>query len=100
MYNSRRRPGRYAACAVTSPITLSRGMEREAPINLIPLMGNTPITITHGVNDDNVSVEDSRRFVAEAQKLGLPVEYTETDESHTFINKDYRRYAFEFFSRQ
>ena len=91
--------GRFAACALTSPITLSRGSEEEAPINLIPRMGNTPIVITHGINDDVVPLEESRRFVEAAQKQGLPVEYLETGESHNSINKDVRRFAFEFFSK-
>ena len=94
-----RSPERYAACALSSPVTLT-GSNDGVPINLIPFMGNTPIMIRHGINDEVVSVENSRKFVAEAKKYGLPVEYLETTDSHIFLHKDNRRFAFEFFSRQ
>ena len=87
---------KYAACAVSSPITLVGDID-EIPINLIPLMGNTPIMIQHGINDEVVPVEHSRRFVAESKKYNLSIAYTENDDSHVYVDKSYRRFAFEFF---
>ena len=93
-----RSPERYAACAVSSPITLS-GNADDIPVNLIPQMGNTPIMIRHGINDEVVPIDHSRIFVAEARKYNLSIDYRESNDSHVYINNDYRRYAFEFFSR-
>ena len=90
-------PGRYAACVAASPITLSGGAD-GTPVNLIPQMGNVPILIRHGTDDDVSPVENSRRFYAEAQKLNLPVEYVEVEGSHIHVAKDGHRYVFEFFS--
>ena len=92
-----RSPGRYAGCAVIAPITLSGGAD-GIPINLIPLMKNTPILVMHGVNDDIISVEGSRKFVAETRKSGLSLKYVETDEDHVYMLKDQHKFAFEFFN--
>jgi len=91
-------PGRYAACVAASPITLSGGND-GIPINLIDKMGNIPIMIRHGREDDVSPVENSRRFFAEAQKMNLQVEYTEVAGSHVNIRKDGHRYIFEYFSQ-
>ncbi|MCL1933292.1 MAG: hypothetical protein FWF53_05740 [Candidatus Azobacteroides sp.] len=91
-------PNRYAACVVSSPITLSGGID-GVPVDLLSQMGDIPILITHGT-DDNVSpIENSRRFYAEAQKLNMPVKYAEIQGSHVCISKDSHRFVFEFFSR-
>ena len=87
---------KYAACALAYPITLSGG-DDGIPIELMSQMGNIPIIIKHGINDEVSPVENSRRFYAEAQKHGIPVEYIENEDSHISINKDFRRFAFEFF---
>ena len=87
---------KYSACALTFPITLSGGSD-GIPINLISQMGNIPIIIKHGTNDDMSPVENSRRFYTEAQKLNLPVKYFENEDSHIYLNRDYRKFAFEFF---
>ena len=89
-------PERYAACFADSPMTLSGGTD-GIPINLIPQMGNTPVMITHGRNDNEIPVVHSRRFVEESLKRGFPVEYVETEESHVKLYNDCRRSAFEFF---
>ena len=91
-------PDRYAACGASSPITLSGGYD-GIPINIIPQMGKIPVIIKHGINDNVISIEQSRMFVSESQKHGLPVEYVETGESHDFMYGDHNRFAFEFFSR-
>ena len=62
-------------------------------------MGQIPILIRHGKDDDMSPVEHSRRFFAEAQKLNLPVIYEEVEGSHINVSKDGHRYVFEFFSR-
>jgi hypothetical protein len=91
-------PHRYAACSAGSPITLSGGTD-GVPIQLISQMGNTPILIRHGLDDDTSPIENSRRFYAEAQKLNMTVEYTEVEGSHINISKDLHKYVFEFFSQ-
>ena len=91
-------PERYAACFVDAPITLSGGMD-GIPISLIPQMGNTPVMIMHGRNDKEIPVVHSRRFAEESLKIGFPVEYVETEESHVKLHNDCRRLAFEFFSK-
>lgn len=90
-------PDRYAACAVFAPVTLS-GEVDNTPIHMIPQMGKVPVMILHGVNDETISVENSRLFVAEAQKKGLSIKYIETTGSHVDISKDCRKPAFEFFN--
>ena len=92
-------PGRYAACVAASPITLSGGND-GVPIHLLAHMGNVPILIRHGTEDDVSPVEHSRRFYAEAQKLAMPVEYVEVPGSHINVAKDGHRYVFEFFNQQ
>jgi predicted esterase len=91
-------PERYAACVVAAPITLLGGTD-GIPIDLIPQMGKVPILIKHGTNDHIASVENSRRFVSEAPKYDLPVIYIENEDYHVYINKDSRRFAFEFFGQ-
>ena len=91
-------PDRYAACVVTAPLTLSGGND-GIPVSLLPQMGKIPLLIRHGTGDDVSPVEHSRRFYAEAQKYNLPVEYIENEDSHVYINRDYRRFAFEFFCK-
>ena len=91
-------PEKYAACAVIAPLTIFGGAD-GVPINLIPLMGNTPVIIKHGIYDEVASVENSRKFVAEAQKLGLPVNYIETNDSHLQINKEHNKIIFELLSK-
>ena len=91
-------PGRYAAGAFADPITLSGGID-GVPLNLLPQMNKIPILLKHGINDEVSSVEHSRRFFVEAQKYDIPIEYIETDESHTHIYRDYYDFAFEFFSK-
>ncbi len=91
-------PNRYAACAVDAPITLSEGVD-GTPVDLLSQMGNIPMMIRHGA-DDNVSpIENSRAFYSEAQKLNIPVEYVETGGSHVSLSKDNHRPLFEFFSK-
>ena len=91
-------PERYAACAVSAPITLSGGAD-GIPIHLLSQMGKVPIYIQHGADDIVSSVENSRRFYAESQKLNMPVEYIEVYGSHASLSKDNHGYIFEFFSR-
>jgi dienelactone hydrolase len=91
-------PGRYAACVASSPITLSGGVD-GVPIDLLSQMGNVPILLRHGKDDDISPVENSRNFYAEAQKLNMEVEYTEVDGSHINVSKDLHKYVFEFFSQ-
>jgi len=91
-------PDRYVAYAAVSPITLSGGND-GIPIELVSQMGHIPILIKHGTNDDMSPVENSRRFYAEAKKYGMPVKYIENESSHVHINRDFHRFAFEFFSR-
>jgi len=91
-------PDRFAACAVKAPITLTGG-EDGVPINLIPAMKGTPILIKHGAYDTHVSVEHSRRFVAEAKKHQLPIEYIEPKRGHVYVCGDHNRFAFEFFRK-
>ena len=43
--------------------------------------------------------KNSRRFYAEARKYGFPVEYIENKDNHVYINRDFRRFAFDFFNR-
>ena len=90
-------PDRYAACVVSSPITLSGGSD-GTPINLIEQMGRVPILIRHGADDDVSPVENSRRFNAEAQRLNLPVIYEEVAGSHINYINDEHRFVFEFFN--
>lgn len=90
--------GRYAACGLVSPITLS-GWGDGVPVSLTPQMDKIPMIIIHGRNDEASLVENSQRFYAEAQKLRIPVTYIETENSHVFIDKNYRSLIFEFFSR-
>jgi len=90
-------PGRYAGCVVSTPITLS-GRINEIPIQLLPQIGNVPILIMHGRNDNVTPIEESRRFYFEALKHNMPVDYIENDDSHDSIYRDYFRFAFEFFN--
>ena len=92
-------PDRYAACAVAAPIITARGLD-DSPVGMLPRMGKVPILIRHGRNDERSPVEPSRRFYAESQKYGMAVEYVEDDGNHAKINRDYFRFAFEFFDRQ
>jgi len=92
-------PDRYAACVAASPVTMSGGID-GVPVNLLSQMGNTPILIRHGTDDDVSPVENSRKFYAEAQRLHKPVEYVEVSGSHVNVAKDGHRYVFEYFSRQ
>jgi dipeptidyl aminopeptidase/acylaminoacyl peptidase len=62
-------------------------------------MGNIPILLRHGYDDDMTPVEHSRRFYAEAQKLNRPVEYIEVAGSHISVAKDLHQYVFAFFSQ-
>ncbi|MDL2278276.1 hypothetical protein LJC57_06750 [Parabacteroides sp. OttesenSCG-928-G07] len=91
-------PNRYAACGLMFPITLSGGID-GVPIDLLPQMDKIPMIIKHGTNDVKSPVENSRRFYTEAQKLDIPVEYIETQGSHVYLERDYRGFIFEFFSR-
>jgi predicted peptidase len=91
-------PERYAACAVSSPVT-ALGEAGGIPVRLLSQMGNVPIFIEHGTEDRVSPVENSRRFYAESQKLNMPVEYVEVKGSHASLSKDNHRYLFEFFSR-
>jgi len=92
-------PDRYAACAVSSPITLSGGSD-GIPINLLPKMSKIPILIRHGIDDDVSPIENSRKFYDEAKKLNMPVKYIEVQGSHICIAKDLHRFVFEFFSKE
>ena len=92
-------PCKYAACAVSAPITLYGGAD-GVPIQLLSQMGKVPIYIQHGAEDPMSPVENSRRFYAESQKLNMPVEYVEVQGSHTSLSKDNHGYIFEFFSRK
>ena len=91
-------PNRYAACAVSAPTALSRDTD-EIPIDLLSQMGNVPIYIQHGANDDVSPVDNSRKFYAEAQKLKMQVEYVEVQGSHASLSKDNHGYIFDFFIR-
>ena len=91
-------PNRYVACAVASPITLTGGTD-GIPIHFLSQMGYVPIFIEHGVDDNVVPIENSRRFYAESQKLNMPVEYVEVQGNHASLSKDNHRYIYEFFSR-
>jgi Predicted peptidase len=96
-------PDRYAACVVFGPLTLSGGID-GVPVDLLPKMGEIPIKIFHGVNDDISPIENSRKFYVEAKKLNMPIEFTEMDgnsinTSHVNIERDYHRQAFDFFNR-
>ena len=91
-------PERYAACAVSAPITL-HGRADGAPIQLLSQMGKVPVYIQHGVDDPVSPIENSRLFYAESQKRNMPVEYVEVQGSHASLSKDSRGYIFEFFSR-
>ncbi len=91
-------PGRYAACVASSPLTLIGG-DDGVPVNLISQMGPVPILIRHGRDDAASSVENSRRFYAEAQKLNRPVVYEEVEGGHLSFSKDGHRFVFAFFSQ-
>jgi len=91
-------PGKYAACVVSSPITLSGGSD-GIPVNLLSQMGKIPILIRHGTEDDVAPIENSRKFFAEAQKTDMAVEYIEIQGSHMNICKDGHQFIFEFFNK-
>ena len=91
-------PNRYAACVVSSPITLSGGID-GVPIERLSQIGNVPILIRHGTDDDVSPIENSRKFYAEAQKLNMAVEYIEIQGSHINVSKDGHQFVFDFFSQ-
>ena len=93
-----RTPEKYAACALKAPITLTDGIDGIA-VDLIPLMGKTPVIIEHGTHDDHISVEHSRIFVAKAKEQGLPVVYIEPNIGTVYANNDHNLFAFEFFRK-
>ena len=91
-------PDRYAACVVSSPLTLSGGID-GVPINLLSNMGNIPILVRHGTDDDVSPIENSRKFYEEAQKINMAVEYIEVQGSHICVAKDLHRFVFDFFNQ-
>jgi len=91
-------PERYAACAVSPPLTLSGGSD-GMPIKLLPKMDKIPILIKHGINDDVSPIENSRKFNEEAKKLHIPTIYNEVQGSHVSISKDIHQDVFNFFSK-
>ena len=90
-------PETYAACALSAPLTLY-GID-GAPINLLSSIGNTPIYIKHGTDDETSPVENSRRFYDEARKLNMPVEFNEVLGSHASVSKGFHKDMFDFFSQ-
>ena len=91
-------PDKYAACVVSSPITLSGGSD-GVPINLLTKFSKIPLKVIHGIDDDVSPIENSRKLYEEAKKLNMSVDYTEVEGAHASIDKAYHLHVFEFFNR-
>jgi len=89
-------PGIFSGMAVTSPL-ISGSSDFNSPLGVLKNLATTPVIIRHGINDEVSPVDNSRTLVSEAMKYGLCPVYIETNNSHLTFEKDYRRYAFEFF---
>jgi len=89
-------PSLFRGIAVTSPLISNRNGETS----LLELIGNLtdiPLIIRHGIYDEVSSIENSRLLFSEAHKYGIEPVFLETMNSHLTFNRDYRKYAFEFF---
>jgi len=89
-------PDRYAGIAVYEPIT--SGKNEKGPINFVNNFYNIPVFISHGRNDLQSPIENSRNFIREASECGFHPEYTETEGGHLEFSKDSRTGAFDFFA--
>ncbi|MBF0171531.1 MAG: S9 family peptidase, partial [Nitrospinae bacterium] len=60
----------------------------ESPLSHIGRIAD-PLLLVHGVNDEKVSVEQSRRMAAALRQAGKPVEYLEfADEGHVLEKRE------------
>ena len=74
----------YASCNIPDwviqeagdPVSEASKLRDRSPIHHVEKL-RAPILLTHGTNDWRVPVEESRKFVERAKRLGKPVTYVE-----------------------
>ena len=91
-----KRPDLFAGIEVWQPITLSdKGINK--PIDFVENLFNVPVQIFHGQEDPISPVINSRRFVAEAKKFDIHLDYHEYKGGHLFFEKGTGESMFKYF---
>jgi hypothetical protein len=57
---------------------------------------NKNIYINHGKNDTSSPIEDTRKFVKDATKMGISIIFDETEKGHLNVHRAYRESAFQY----
>ena len=91
-----KKPDLFSGIATFGPVTLT-GTNNNMPINFVSNLYNVPIFIQHGETDKISPIENSLRFMEEAQKEGFFPKFIRTKYGHLEFCKDYRRPGFNFF---
>ncbi len=88
-------PDLFSGIAVKEPVTMG-GDEIEKPIYFVQNLYNIPTCIFHGIYDNEVPIEWSRKFASDAQKVGKFMKVVETETGHLKLSRDERRNSFLF----
>jgi pimeloyl-ACP methyl ester carboxylesterase len=102
-------PGRFAAVGVDGPITTIRRppsfeslwFQYGSPISQVEKLVDTPVLISHDVNDDDPRIEDSESFAFKAREAGANVTLIRREGGDHFLAPDYvavKRSFFQFFA--
>lgn len=85
-------PNRIKALSLKSPLPKMEYYNK----NLTGIT-NIPILIQHGIYDEDMPIEDTRKFVNAFSKGIKQFKYSEVDEGHTSFRKDNRKSTFDYF---
>lgn len=89
-------PDLFAGVSVRCPVTKS-GDINDRPIDFVQNLLNIPVCIHHGLNDKEVSIQDTRDFATEANTIGKSIKVIETSTGHFNLTNAERRYNFIYF---
>lgn len=89
-------PDLFAGVSVRCPVTKG-GNINDRPIDFVQNLLNIPVCIHHGLNDDQVPIQDTRDFATEAKTIGKSIKVIETSTGHLNFTDDERRYNFVYF---
>jgi dienelactone hydrolase len=76
---------RHTVCLAGAFMALDPISGREPASELAGSGPQSPFTLLHGINDDVVPISASRRFAADLEQHGWPVELVELDADHASI---------------
>jgi len=88
-----RNPDLFAGVAVHGPVT--QGQAGHGPVNLVRNLSNVPTCIVHGIDDQVVPIQYSRKYKREAEKFGVSIDLIEKEGGKYSITKAYHTDSFQ-----